>query len=170
MHDTSICLIVQNMWVWRILPNIVNMLNMLMNMTAWHIWSTYFEFVGTAYAYFVLVLGLWHMWGPHKLKICILDIMCVMQSYSLAYLTYSHQLIYMADLLQMLLSYIFITLGKICHAHIFWTIRQIDVSCICLLSILPIVDMQNVGYAWIICGHHIFYGQFYICRILITVF
>ena len=100
--------------------------------------------------------------------------------------------IYMADLLQMLLSYIFIILGKICQGRIFWTIRQIDVSCICycifiicgnksgacicLLSILPFVDMQNVRYARIICGDHIFYGKFYICgriclhHILIKVF
>ena len=66
--------------------------------------------------------------------------------------------IYMADLLHMLLSHIFIILGKICYTHIFWTIRQIYVSsicycifiicgkksgaCICLLSILPFMDMQ----------------------------
>ena len=100
--------------------------------------------------------------------------------------------IYMADLLHMLLSHIFIILGKICHTHIFWTIRWIDVSCICycifiicgnkssacicLLSILPFMDVQNVGYAWIICSHRIFYGKFYICgriclhHILIKVF
>jgi hypothetical protein len=88
--------------------------------------------------------------------------------------------------------YIFIILGKICHTHIFWTIRRIDVSCICycifiicgnksgaciwLLSILPFMDMQNVGLAQIICSHCIFYGKFYICgriclhHILIKVF
>ena len=100
--------------------------------------------------------------------------------------------IYMADLLHVLLSHIFIILGKICHTHIFWTIRWIDVSCIhycifiicgnksgaciCLLSILPFMDVQNVGYAQIICGHHIFCSKFYICgriclhHILIKVF
>ena len=100
--------------------------------------------------------------------------------------------IYMADLLHMLLSHIFIISGKICHTLIFWTIRRIDVSCICycifiicgnksgacicLLSILPFMDVQNVGYAWIICSHRIFYSKFYICRriclhhILIKVF
>jgi hypothetical protein len=98
----------------------------------------------------------------------------------------------MADLLHMLLSHIFIILGKICHICVFWTIRQIDVSCICycifiicrnksgacicLLSIWPFMDMQDVGYARIICSHRIFYGKFYICarmclcHILITVF
>ena len=78
------------------------------------------------------------------------------------YLTYSHKYTHMADLLHM----IFIILGRICHTRIFWTIRWIDVSCIChcifiicgnksgacicLLSILPFMDVQNVGYTRII--------------------
>jgi hypothetical protein len=35
-----------------------NMLNMLMNMTALHLRNTYFEFAGTTYVCFALVMGL----------------------------------------------------------------------------------------------------------------
>ena len=104
MHDTSICLIVQNMQMWHILPNIINMwdkstqsrsamyihgnmLNMLMNITAWHIWKTYLNLQELH----MLILCLY--WVSDTYKVLANSKMyfgCAIWSYLSAYLTYSH--------------------------------------------------------------------------------
>jgi hypothetical protein len=124
--------------------------NMLTDMTVLHIQNTYFKFVvTTCVSKHSQKSKNQHMWA---MQIQSMHFGSAVQSYLLAYLTYSHKCV--ADLLSMPLPCIFIILGEICHAGIFWTIGKIVVwsipyhifrkcrdkasVCIYLLSILEL--------------------------------